>query len=109
MIAAALLTGTPAVHAAEQLSNALEQHGIVTDVHGGYGVAVVSVWVDLLVWTDGFVYHWWAGQFSGRSRRRLYTVYTVDNPAAAARCVAHRYEELQQGYPVSPLLHGDPL
>ncbi|WP_440102841.1 hypothetical protein [Streptosporangium sp. H16] len=109
MIAPAPLTGTPAVHAADQLSNALERHGIAADVHDGYGVALVSVWVDLLVWTDGFVYRWWTGQFSGRSRRRLYTAYTVDNPAAAARCVARRYEELQQGHPVSPLLRGDPL
>ncbi|GAA3408917.1 hypothetical protein [Streptosporangium vulgare] len=108
MIAPAPLTGTPAVHAADQLSNALEQHGIAADVHDGYGIALVSAWVDLLVWTDGFVYRWWTGQFSGRSRRRLYTAYTVDNPTAA-RCVARRYEELQQGHPASPLLHGDPL
>ncbi|MEU7862845.1 hypothetical protein [Nonomuraea sp. NPDC049141] len=107
MIAPALLTRTPAVHAAGQLSNALKQHGIFADVHDGYGVALVSVWFDLLVWTDGFVYRWWTGQISGRTGRRLYTVYNVENPATVARCVASRYVQLHQSRSLLEPVHGD--
>ncbi|WP_093890375.1 hypothetical protein [Streptosporangium canum] len=84
--------------AAERLRTELAALGVRADVHAGYGVALVSVWRELLVWTDGTVYRWWTGHLSPKTRRRLYTAYGVDNPAAAARCVAHRREELQQAH-----------
>jgi hypothetical protein len=106
VIAPALLTGPSAVHAADRLSSALKQHGISADVHDGHGIALVSVWVDLLIWTDGVVYRWWTGQICGRAGRRLYTTYSVNDPVAAAHRVAHRYEELHQSHPLSALTHG---
>ncbi|MER5422372.1 hypothetical protein [Streptosporangium roseum] len=61
----------------------------------------MSVWRELLVWTDGTVYRWWTGHLSPKTRRRLYTAYGADNPATAARRVAHRCEELRQAHPRS--------
>ncbi|WP_433241526.1 hypothetical protein ACQPYK_36380 [Streptosporangium sp. CA-135522] len=91
----------PAALAAERLRGGLEHCGVSADVHEGYGVALVSVWADLLVWTDGFVYRWWTGKISERTGRRLYTAYGVDNPVTVARCVAHRYGELRKTSPRS--------
>ncbi len=86
---------TPAFVAAERLREALAVIHVTADVHAGYGVALVSVWFDLLVWTDGQVYRWWTGQFAHRSGRRLYTTYSVEVPGTVARCVAHRRLALQ--------------
>ncbi|MEV6868652.1 hypothetical protein AB0M44_47730 [Streptosporangium subroseum] len=80
--------------AAERLRIGLEDRGISVDVHEGHGVALVSVWTNLLVWTDGFAYRWWTGKTSQKTGRRLYRVHGVDEPATVARCVAQRYEEL---------------
>ncbi|WP_344918453.1 hypothetical protein [Streptosporangium oxazolinicum] len=37
------------VIAAKELQEALETYGIASDVHDGYGLALVSVWVGLVV------------------------------------------------------------
>ncbi|MEV6866616.1 hypothetical protein AB0M44_37175 [Streptosporangium subroseum] len=87
------------LHAVEQLQLALASCGISTDVNHGYDVAVLSVWADLLVWTDGSVYRWWTGQLSPKTGQRLYAVYDVGNPAMVARCVVERYEELRRSHP----------
>ncbi|MFF5248465.1 hypothetical protein ACFY3V_29655 [Streptosporangium sp. NPDC000095] len=84
----------PAALAAERLRIGLEHCGVSADVHEGRGVALVSVWADLLVWTDGRDYRWWTGKTSVKTERRLYRVYGVDNPITVAHYVAQRYEEL---------------
>ncbi|MER7134155.1 hypothetical protein [Streptosporangium saharense] len=97
---------TPAVHAAGLLREELARRGVKGDVHGGYGLALVSVHGDLVVWTDGTVYRWWAGHLSRRTGRRLYAVYGVGSPATVARGVMLRYAELDSpggpGGPGSP-------
>jgi hypothetical protein len=55
-------TPTTPSQAAERLSNELAALGIRTDIHGGYELALVSVWVELVVWTDGRWYRWWSGR-----------------------------------------------
>ncbi|MFC7639969.1 hypothetical protein ACFQX6_02125 [Streptosporangium lutulentum] len=67
MIIQGVLLGTPAMHAAGLLKDELERQGVESDVHDGYGLALISVWADLVVWTDGMVYRWWAGRVSSRT------------------------------------------
>jgi hypothetical protein len=35
---------------------ALAEDGVSADVHAGFGLALVSVWVGLVVWCDGEFY-----------------------------------------------------
>ncbi|GAA3068624.1 hypothetical protein [Streptosporangium carneum] len=95
MIVQGALAGTPAVHAAGLLRDELARQGVEGDVHGGYGLALVSVRGDLVIWTDGMVYRWWTGRMSPKTGRRLYAVYGVDNPATVARGVMLRHAELR--------------
>ncbi|MEV8637756.1 hypothetical protein AB0395_39530 [Streptosporangium sp. NPDC051023] len=97
MIVQGVRAGTPAVHAAGLLRDELARQGVEGDVHGGYGLALVSVREDLVIWTDGMVYRWWTGRTSSKTGRRLYAVYCVDNPATVARGVMLRYAELGGG------------
>ncbi|MFF4779109.1 hypothetical protein ACFY05_40465 [Microtetraspora fusca] len=88
--------------AAARLREELERYGIGADIHEGDGVALVSVWVDLVVWTDGaYSYLWWTGEKLPRSSLRKYTYSPVDDPVSAARRVAVRYAELRHGHPRS--------
>ncbi|WP_433225070.1 hypothetical protein [Microtetraspora malaysiensis] len=88
--------------AAERLREELERYGIGADIHEGDGTALVSVWVDLVVWTDGaYSYLWWTGENFPRSSLRKYTYSPVNDPASAARRVAARYAELRDGHPRS--------
>ncbi|MCC5581560.1 hypothetical protein IMZ11_38760 [Microtetraspora sp. AC03309] len=84
---------SPAAGAAERLKTELERYEITSDAHPGNGVAMVSVWTDLMVWTDGkFSYMWWGGAYAPNSTtRRRFTHSPVDDPALAARRVASRY------------------
>ncbi|GAA4183326.1 hypothetical protein GCM10022252_10590 [Streptosporangium oxazolinicum] len=82
-------------HAAEQLRTALDDLGITADVHQGHGVTLLSVWVDLLVWSDGFRFMWWNGEYSMRTGRRKYAAHTAGNPATAAHRIAARYTDLR--------------
>ncbi|MER6828246.1 hypothetical protein ABT352_19855 [Streptosporangium sp. NPDC000563] len=93
----------PAALAAERLRIGLEHCGISADVHQGHGVSLLSVWTNLVVWTDGLAYRWWAGKISAKTGRRLYRVYGVDNPITVAHCVAQQYAELRK---VSPWPRG---
>ncbi|SNT45704.1 hypothetical protein SAMN05216276_104540 [Streptosporangium subroseum] len=86
----------PAALAAEHLRIGLEHCGVAADVREGHSVALVSIWTNLVVWTDGLAYRWWTGKISPKTGRRLYRVYGVDNPATVAHCVAQRYEELRK-------------
>lgn len=89
---------------AERLVLALEDLGVAADVNEGYGIALVSVWIDLVVWTDGTCYSWWSGRISERTRRKLYAYSPADDPVTAARRVAERYAELRDTHPLSALI-----
>ncbi|MEU8269500.1 hypothetical protein AB0B89_20375 [Sphaerisporangium sp. NPDC049002] len=84
----------PAIRAAYRLRGALEVHGIAADVNEGAGLALVSVWVELVVWS-GPCYLWWAGGVSPVTGRYTYRYSPADDPTAAARRVADRYFELR--------------
>ncbi|GII62365.1 hypothetical protein Skr01_24500 [Sphaerisporangium krabiense] len=84
----------PAALAAHRLSHALERHGINGQVHEGRGLALVSVWTDLVAWTDGSCF-WWSGAVSD-SNRRTYSYSPADDPVTTARRVAERYAELRR-------------
>lgn len=90
-----VMTGhAPASEVAEQLQTALAGMGISADVHEGQGLALVSVWTGLVVWTDGLRYRWWTGRRS-RTGRWLYAVHSALESDRAARRVAARYAELR--------------
>jgi hypothetical protein len=85
----------PAIRAAYRLSRAFEPHGIAADVHEGTGIALVSVWTNLVVWC-GPCYLWWSGGVSPVTGRRTYTYCPADDPVTAARRVAERYAQLRK-------------
>ncbi|MGW4640388.1 hypothetical protein ACWEN6_17770 [Sphaerisporangium sp. NPDC004334] len=68
----------PAARAAHRLCRTLERHGITAEVHEGRGLALVSVCVDLVAWTDRG---------------------PAGDPVTAARRVADRYTTLRHGRP----------
>ncbi|MER5645272.1 hypothetical protein [Streptosporangium sp. NPDC002524] len=82
------------VASAERLKLSLEDLQIAADVHEGQGIALVSVWLNLIVWTNGRWYRWWTGQVSQKTGRRLYAVHSTENPVTTARHVALRYREV---------------
>ncbi|MEV4164252.1 hypothetical protein [Nonomuraea dietziae] len=94
-----------AAQAAEWLQGALADIGVRADVNLGDGVALVSVWVNLLVWTDGNAYSWWSGKVRSGSGRRIYAFNPATDPVTAARRVAARREELRQDPERSSDLH----
>ncbi len=100
---AGLVTGS-----ADRLRAELEQHGIRADLHRGRGVALVSVWLDLLVWVEagpeGLRYRWWTGRVSERTGRYVYTGSPAHAVEAAARRIAARYRELVDSHPLSPMI-----
>ncbi|WP_143653526.1 hypothetical protein [Streptosporangium subroseum] len=96
------------VSAARRLRDELAALEITSDVHDGYGLALVSAWFELVVWTDGRVFRWWTGQQSGRARRRRYVFCPVDDAVTAARRVADRCAELQKKHPRPVPMTGDP-
>jgi hypothetical protein len=89
---------------AHQLREELERFGIAADVHDGYGRALVSIWVDLVVWCQPRAYYWWSGRVSPLTGRRTYCYGPADDPATVARRVAARYAQLRNGHPLSPLI-----
>ncbi|GAA3258741.1 hypothetical protein [Nonomuraea helvata] len=91
---------TPEKHAADALAVALAAHGVSADVHDGYGLSLVSVWVGLVVWCDGDWY-WWRAGWDDRRKRVLYARHPAIEPSRAARRVAFRYADLQRRHPLS--------
>ncbi|MFI9843495.1 hypothetical protein ACIHFD_41095 [Nonomuraea sp. NPDC051941] len=69
--------------------------GIPADVQEGRGLALVSVWTGLVVWTDGLWYRWWTGRRS-QTGRWLYAHHSAFEPERAARRIAARYAELRE-------------
>ncbi|WP_436761965.1 hypothetical protein [Streptosporangium sp. V21-05] len=98
----ALITVDPC-HAAESLRTALETHGVTSDVHDGYGLALVSVWVGLVVWCDGARF-WWRTGWDARRGRFVHASHPVTEPDRAARRVTFRYRELRETHPLSELI-----
>ncbi|MET9339349.1 hypothetical protein [Nonomuraea sp. NPDC003804] len=80
---------------AEIFSRALSGHGVAADVHDGYGLALVSVWVGLVVWCDGYRY-WWRTGWNAERRRVIYAWHPANEPDRAARRVLLRYNELRE-------------
>ncbi|MFB9679148.1 hypothetical protein [Streptosporangium vulgare] len=85
------------------LAEELRNLGMPADIHRSFGIALISVWIDLVVWTNGISYHWWSGTVSARGRR-LYAYNPVGDPVTAARRIAARYAELRGGHPLSRLV-----
>jgi len=92
-------------HAAELLRQALERHGMVADVHHGYGLALVSVWVDLVVWCDGRRY-WWRTGWNVERRRVIYAWHPAIEPVRAARRIAMHYSDLRKTQSYSTVTAG---
>ncbi|GAA3000079.1 hypothetical protein [Streptosporangium longisporum] len=88
------------VRAARRLRDELSALNIASDVHDGYGLALVSVWFGLVVWTDGRVFRWWAGEQTGQARYQRYAFCPASDPVTAARRVADRCLELRKRGPV---------
>lgn len=79
---------------ANLLQEALRRDGIQTDVHDGYGLALVSVWVGLVVWCDGGRF-WWRTGWNADRRRVIYAWHPATDPFRAARRIAMRYAEVR--------------
>lgn len=87
--------------AAERLQRELKTFRISSDVNSGKGVAFISVWAELIVWTDGSSgYWWWSGRLS-LSMRKIYAWVPVHDCASAARRVARRLAETSASHPHS--------
>ncbi len=93
---------------ADQLRAALAARGVSADVHEGRGLALVSVWAGLVVWTDGFWYWWWTGRRS-RTGRWLYANHSATEPERAAGRIAARYAHLRETHPLPQPMTGAPV
>ncbi|MFI6909134.1 hypothetical protein ACIBKY_48280 [Nonomuraea sp. NPDC050394] len=99
-----LVRRTPAEASAIALRSSLRDLDVTADVHVGHGIALVSVWVELLVWCDGFAYRWWSGRISPVTGRRVYTTYSAESPGTVARALARRLTVLRETHPLSPVI-----
>ncbi|MFC4119762.1 hypothetical protein [Nonomuraea zeae] len=98
----------PEKHAADALADALAAHGVSTNVHDGYGLSLVSVWIGLVVWCDG-EWYWWRTGWDDRRKRVLYARHPAIEPSRAARRIAFRYADLRSQHPWSGTIHGLPF
>ncbi|MEV6038614.1 hypothetical protein AB0L65_46220 [Nonomuraea sp. NPDC052116] len=87
---------------AELLRDALAQEDIAADVHDGYGLALVSVWVGLVVWCDGHRF-WWRTGWDPEHKRAVYVWHPAIEPVRAARRVAFRCADLRANQTISDL------
>ncbi|MFI9597065.1 hypothetical protein [Nonomuraea sp. NPDC052265] len=85
---------TSAIAVAEDLQRELALHGITTDVNDGYGLAVLSVWHGLVVWTNGDLL-WWLAGWNDRRARAVYAWHSTADLERAARRIAARYRDLR--------------
>ena len=103
------LAESPALHVANRLRDELALQGITADVHDGYGVALVLVWVDLVVWVECGIdgvwrYIWWTGRINPKTGRWVYTRCPFTGVSSVARLVGERYRELLERHPWSPVI-----
>ncbi|HUR01093.1 MAG TPA: hypothetical protein VM347_00995 [Nonomuraea sp.] len=89
-------------HSAELLRQMLGRNGIASDVHEGYGLALVSVWVGLVVWCDG-QYFWWRTGWNAERHRVIYAWHPAIDPERAARRISMYYASLRAMQPISEL------
>ncbi|GAA3167991.1 hypothetical protein [Nonomuraea roseoviolacea] len=87
---------TTAEQAAQWLAYALSEMGVPAEVNGNAHVALVSVYINLVVWTNGAHFSWWNGSYSKFAGRRVYAYCPADDPLTAARRVILRLESLKQ-------------
>ncbi|WP_155129097.1 hypothetical protein [[Actinomadura] parvosata] len=100
------IIATPlSLRAVREMGKALETLGVPAEVHDGYGLALVSVWVGLVVWCDGERY-WWRAGWDPHRRRVIYAYHPVLEPERAARRVASRYSALRANRPL-PVLNSE--
>ncbi len=97
----------PETCAAEALADALAARGISADVHDGYGLALVSVWVGLVVWCHDGRY-WWRSAWDARRQRVIYAWHPYTEPAGAAHRIALRYARLRESQPLCAPIAGVP-
>ncbi|MEU7832967.1 MULTISPECIES: hypothetical protein [unclassified Nonomuraea] len=76
------------------------EHGIQADIHVGYDLALVSVWVGLVVWCDGHRF-WWRTGWDPERKRPVYAWHPAIEPGRAARRIAFRYADLRADHPLS--------
>lgn len=86
-----------------RLQAELHRLGIASDVHVGYGLALLSVWVGLVVWCHGGRY-WWRSGWDARRRRVIYAWHPAIEPARAAHRVARCHEQARSSHPHSALI-----
>lgn len=99
---------TQAGLSADLLREALQnEHGIRSDTHAGYDLALVSVWVGLVVWCDG-EWYWWRAGWDDRRKRVLYGCHPALEPSRAARRIAFRYATLRDRHPLPEAICGLP-
>jgi len=88
-------TGMSAVETAESLRAQLADRQIACDVHDGYGLALVSVWVGLVVWCDGDRF-WWRTGWNFQRGRFVYAWHPATDPERAAHRIALMYADLRE-------------
>lgn len=94
------------VGAAESLRAELGRCGVDADVNDGYGLAVVSVWTGLTVWSDGLTFWWSTGRWDAKRGRAVYAWHAAAEPVRAARRVAFRYADLRKAHPLPTMTAG---
>ncbi|MGW5689102.1 hypothetical protein [Nonomuraea sp. NPDC003754] len=97
--AAVVVPMTAAAVASMLLKDELGKLGIYADVNEHRGVALVSLWLDLIIWCDGTRFSFWTGQHDHRGAR-VYAVLPVDDVDATARRAAQRYAEHREAEPL---------
>jgi hypothetical protein len=90
----------PSLDAAEQLKRELHLFGIPSDVHDGYGLALVSVCVGLVVWCDCERF-WWRTGWDVLRKRAIYAWHPIQEPARAAGRLSRRYVDVRASHPVA--------
>lgn len=97
--------GSPVVDAALRMRAELEGQGITAQVREGYGLALVQVHPDLVVWSEigpeGLWFRWWSGRLSDRTGRYVYSVCPASAVELAARAVAARFRDLRVAGPLA--------
>ncbi|MFB9623451.1 hypothetical protein [Nonomuraea helvata] len=93
------------LNTAVQLQGELGRLEIASDIHDGYGLALLSVWVGLVVWCDGGRF-WWRTGWDPRRQRVIYAWHPSADPARAARRIALRYVQLRASHPLSTMIAG---